>query len=182
MTDGQDPAAQAAAASSQADGQDTQNDSANVQDVAALPEWAQKVIRETRKEAADHRTKLQKFEDRDKSELQKAQDAVAAAAKERDEALTALRAERAERVVIAAASKANAIRPDAVVRLVRDDIAYGDDGQPTNVDAVIVKAKKDYPELFRAAAGGADSGAGGTTPPALDMNARIRQAAGRTSA
>ena len=86
--------------------------------------------------------------------------------------LTSLKAERAERLVTAAATKANAIRPDAISRLVGDALDYDDDGKPTNVDAVLAQAKKDYPELFRAAAGGGDGGRGGQPDP-KDANAVI---------
>lgn len=180
MSDEQDASSPAGADQSQADESQHDDHQAGTaaQEVASLPEFAKKLIRETRQEAASYRTKLQKLEDRDKSELQKAQDALASLQQERDDAQAALRSERAERRIAAAASKANAVRPDAIVRLVRDELEFGDDGLPSNLDAVISKARKEYPELFRLAAGGADGGAGGKSATPVDMNARIRAAAG----
>ena len=134
MSDEQDASSQAGDDQSQADGSQRDDQSGTAaQDVASLPEFAQKLIRETRREAANYRTQLQKLEDRDKSELQKAQDALAALQQERDDAQAALRSERAERQITAAASKANAICPDAIVRLVRDELDFGDDVLPSNL-------------------------------------------------
>ncbi len=182
MSDTQDASTQAEhLPASPADTTSTTTQGPELREVKDLPDWAQKLIRETRKEAADHRTKLQRFEDRDKTAQQKAEEAATKAAAERDAAFKELQAERAERLVSAAAAKVNAIRPDAVFRLVRDAIEYGDDGRPTNIDQVVSAAKKDFPELFRAATGSADGGAGGNQPGTeRDMNAMIRRAAGHS--
>lgn len=146
--------------------------------VDALPRWAQDLIRETRKEAADNRIKLQKFEDANKTELEKAQSRANELEKTYGETITELQRERAERVIRDAATEANANpqRLAAIFRLVRDDIEYGDDGKPSNVSALITKAKKDSPEWFRSALGSGDGGKGGDTPADRNelVNAFIR--------
>jgi hypothetical protein len=97
--------------------------------------------------------------------------------------LNEVRAERAERLVTTAATKANAIRPDAIYRLISSSVEYADDGTPSNVDAVITQAKKDYPELFQAASGSGDGGRGNNGKTNVDapaaFNQLIRQAAGK---
>jgi hypothetical protein len=149
--------------------------------VKDLPEWAQKEIRDARREAADNRTKLQKIEDRDKTDLQKAIDRATELEKLHGETVTQLQHERAERLVVTAAGKANAVRPDAVYRLIRDDLEFDEDGKAKNIDAAITSARKEYPELFRASAGSGDGGKNGDTPKDKNeaMNQFIRQQAGR---
>lgn len=79
-----------------------------------------------------------------------------------------------------AAAKVHAISPKAVFALVKDDLTYNDDGEPTNVAAVIAQARKNEPDLFRASGGGGDGGAKGKpVTDANDINAAIRRVAGR---
>jgi len=181
MSDTTSADAQAAGAQSQADTVDTtQGKTPDPKTVNDLPEWAQREIREARKEAAGFRTQLQKIEDRDKTDLQKATDRAAELERLHGETVTQLQQERAERLVTAAAGKANAVRPDAVYRLIRDTLEY-EDGKPTNVDAAIKAARTEYPELFRSAAGSGDGGKGADTPKDKNqqLNDFIRQAAAR---
>jgi hypothetical protein len=49
--------------------------------------------------------------------------------------------------------------PRAVFALIRDDIEYDDDDQPTNITDLIAREKKADPSLFRASNGSADGGA-----------------------
>lgn len=141
--------------------------------------------REARKTADRELKKLQgridELDGRDKSDVERL-------TKERDQLKTDLAdretkvRERVGRVAaIEAAGKANAVSTKAVYALIRDDIDFDDDGEPTNVERLIAQAKKDEPQLFRAAVGSGDGGKGGDTPQDENerMNQLIRQAAGR---
>ena len=182
MSDSTAIASQAdAAATSQADTTGDQSSAGQAPTtVKDLPQWAQDEIRSARKEAGEFRTKLQKIEDRDKTDLQKAQDRATELERIHGETVTQLQHERAERLVMAAAGKANATRPDALYRLVKDSLEF-DDGKPTNIDAAIKAARTEYPEFFRAAAGSGDGGKSSDTPQDRNaqLNALIRQQAGR---
>lgn len=150
-------------------------------DVKDLPEWAQKMVRDLRREAADFRTKVQQAEDRDKTELQKATERAA----ELEGKATA--AEQRARDLAGRAAVYDAVGPGrplaavsakAVWALAREALEYGDDGEPTNVEAVIARLRKDDPALFRASPGKGDGGAAGAAPAGGDMNAVIRRMAG----
>lgn len=167
MSDAQSAESQADAASqSQADASATNTEAKSVND---LPEWAQRLIKDTRKEAADFRTKLQRIEDKDKTEAERL-------ASERDSLAEAVKAatgrardKSGKASVFEAARAANAVSANAIYALVRDSIEYDDDDEPKNLDALISKAKKDEPSLFRAAPGSGDGGKGGDGK-ALDAN------------
>lgn len=146
-------------------------------EVKDLPEWAQKQIADLRKESAGYRKKAQDFEDRDKSELTKAQEAAQAAQDEAKTVTGRLRMVLAEQAVRDAAESAGAISARAVFRYVRDDLDFDDEGNVTNLDAVLKAAKRDEPKLF--GKGTADGGkGGGTQNGAVDMNRLIRERAG----
>lgn len=110
----------------------------------------------------------------------------------REAALKALetRAETAERqardangrsAVTTAASKANAIDAAVIFPLIRDQLDFNDDGEPTNVEEAIAAAKKRHPALFRASSGSGDGGKRGDgNDAALDINQALRRTAGRT--
>lgn len=88
-------------------------------------------------------------EERRDADLKSAQ-TRAAAAEQR------LQTANARVAVTDAATKANAVSVNAVFALVRDQIDYDDEGEPTNVPALIAEAKRDEPSLFRKSAGTAD--------------------------
>lgn len=135
------------------------------------------------KELRALQARLQTLEDKEKTDLERITGERDTLKADYDKTIGELRAERAERLVTSAASKANAIRPDAIYRLVSSDLVYGDDGRPSNTDAVMTQAKKDFPELFRAGAGSGDGGRGNGELPKdgnAAMNQMIRQAAGRS--
>lgn len=91
-----------------------------------------------------------------------------------------LRLSRAENAVFAAATKAGALHPDLIFRAVRDDLQFGDDGKPKDIETIVAKYKTDYPALFGARqSSGADGGrgGGGGKDDAQDMNAIIRRSA-----
>lgn len=106
------------------------------------------------------------------------------AATERADGLEAkLRDANARSAVTDAATKANAISVRAVMALIKSDLEFDDDGEPTNVDELIAKAKKDEPSLFKAASGKTDASATSTSTksdvaPGL---ARIKQGYDRES-
>jgi hypothetical protein len=55
--------------------------------------------------------------------------------------------------------------PRAIFALIRDDLEYDDDDQPTNLADLIAREKKADPSLFRAAAGSGDGGATSASAP-----------------
>jgi hypothetical protein len=167
---GQDPTTSGSGASGQ-DSQPTGFD--------ALPPETQKEIRALRKEAASYRKKVEDYENANRTDLEK-RDLAVKAAEERATALeTKLRDMSARSAVTEAATKANAISSRAVFALIRSDLEFDDDGEPTNVDALIKAAIKDEPSLFKAAAGSGDGGVGSGTTGKQDLNALFRAGLGR---
>ena len=149
------------------------------QDVKELPAWAQKVIRDLRKESGDFRTKLQQFEDAQKSDLDRLigeRDQLRAKA---EEAEKALRTERVRSQVRDAAEAAGAHDPGAMWRLIDlDAVEFDAKGTIANLAESLAAVKEAHPRLFRGA-GSADGGAGANGGRAgADINAYIRQAAG----
>lgn len=156
---------------------------AEAHDVRDLPSWAQKLVRDLRREAGDSRTRLQQIEDRDKTDLQKATERAAALEARANSAEGRARELAARTAVMDAAANAGlrpGVTPTVLYALVRDAIEFGDDGEPTRkgIDAAIAQVRRDQPGLF--AAGNADAGAGANgVGPTTDMNALLRRAAGR---
>lgn len=102
--------------------------------------------------------KVAEFENRDKSETEKLASERDAAAKRAEEHERRWRDAVGRTAVYEAAGKANAVSARAVYALIRDDLEFDDEGEPTNVDALIKTAKADEPAMFRAAAGSANGG------------------------
>lgn len=70
--------------------------------------------------------------------------------------------------------------PQAVYRLVKEELDIGDNGKIKNLDDVLRQAKGDYPELFGPKpTGSANGGEGSTQPPKGDMNTLLRAGMGR---
>jgi hypothetical protein len=168
--------------SSQEDGPDNASGTAD----AAL----QRELAEARKEAAKYRTEAQKLRDQVKAaddaklpELERLQRRNA----ELEEAHTAHERERAEWQTQAAVTKA-ALRlgfqdpVDAYALLDRSGLDFDDSGAPKNVDKLLTELLKAKPYLGGAGrpSGSADGGVNGQATQGMDMNARIRAAAGRT--
>jgi phage-related minor tail protein len=147
------------------------------------------------KEAASHRTKLRAFERQEEerrqatlSEVEKRDARIrqleegltAAQAKERDYALRDGIAEIVTRDDFPASP---AITAKSLIRLLdRDKIQWADDGTPRNLPALLVELVRAEPSAFRAKdrrPGPGDAGHFGTIPNGADMNAQIRQKAGR---
>lgn len=144
---------------------------------------AEKSRKDTEKQLRDAAKRLKDFEDAGKSELEKAtgeRDTWKESATDyRDKYRKANAAEqiRSKALELGADPK----RVDRIVRLVRPDVAFGDDSDdPTNVDALVAGLKKSDADLFAVAVGKADGGAGGGGKPKDDPNAGLRRAFGRT--
>jgi hypothetical protein len=135
------------------------------------------------KELKAAQKRLADLEDRDKSELEKVTGERDRLIKDLEAREARLRILTASEKVAAAATHANAIEPAAVFKLVRDDLTFDDDGQPTNVADVVADAKKQYPAMFQAASGSGDGGRGNNGKTNVDapaaFNQLIRQAAGK---
>ena len=145
-------------------------------EVADLPSWAQKQIRDARKDAEKARARVSEFEDANKTELEKRDDALKAADERATAAEQRLRDANARSAVTDAATKANAISTRAVYALIRSDLEFDDEtGEPTNVTALLKAAQRDEPSLFRASNGSGDGGAGGDPNAKPDLNALLRQ-------
>ena len=141
----------------------------------ALPPETQKEIRALRKESATYRKRAEEYENANKTELQKRDDALKAADQRATAAEQRLQDANARSAVTDAATKANAISTRAVYALIRSDLEFDDDGEPTNVAALLKGAQKDEPSLFRASNGSGDGGAGGDSNAKPDLNALLRQ-------
>lgn len=103
--------------------------------------------------------------------------------KERDDAIARVRVfEAAEQVEEFIADKRNNVQvrnPRALIKFIRADYQFDDDGKVTNLKELIADAKRDAPELFGIATGSIDGGAGNGATLGADMNSLIRRAAGR---
>jgi len=116
--------------------------------------------------------RLDELDNASKSETEKVAAALKAAEDRASTAETRLRDANARSAVTEAAGKANAISTRAVYALIRSDLDFNDDGEPTNVSELIAQARKDEPSLFRAAAGSGDGGKGGEQKQ--DINSALR--------
>ena len=125
-------------------------------------------------------TQFSDLENKGKTELQRLNDERDTFKTQAETNAASLRTERAERAVLAAAAKANAVDPDAVLALATSRLEFDADGKPTNVDAVIDALRTEKAERFKASAGSLDGGAAGPVgSESNDMNVRLRRAAGR---
>ena len=102
---------------------------------------------------------------------------------EKAELETKLRSRDAEDSILAAATKAGAANPKAVVRLAHSiGIEFDDKGKVSNLKDLIDEAKEIAPEFFPKRPGkadGAEGTANGSASVGQSMNYWIRQAAGR---
>jgi hypothetical protein len=168
------------------DKQDDQSDDKHQQDDTSGLRSALDKERDARKVADKELKAAQKrladLEDRDKSELEKVTGERDRLIKDLEAREARLRTLTASEKVHAAATHANAIEPAAVFKLVRDDLTFDDDGQPTNVAEVVADAKKQYPAMFQAASGSGDGGRGNNGKTNVDgpatINQLLRQATG----
>lgn len=117
--------------------------------------------KQAEKDLRSANARLSEIESKDKGDVERLTGERDTAATRAETAESKLREATASVAVFDAATKANARDARAMYRIVRDDLEFDDDG-PTNVDAVITQAKKDFPTLFQAAGGSGDGGAGTT--------------------
>lgn len=99
-----------------------------------------------------------------------------------DKYVATVRTANGREAVRSAAKEAGAPDPDLIYRLVKADIDFDDDDEPTNVDRLVMDIKKEYPDQFKVKPGKADAGgegAKGAPKKGADMNAWIRAQAGR---
>ncbi len=128
----------------------------------------------------DANKRLQDIDDRDKTELQKANERAEKAEKDLADVSAQIRNLAAKEAIQSAATEAGGKRPAAIFELVKGKIEFNDKGEITNAKDVIAQAKKDVPELFGVSNNGnPGAGAGGSEKTGADMNAAIRQGAGR---
>lgn len=140
----------------------------------------EKQANEQSKELEQLRTRIKEIDDAKLSETEKLNNRVGELEKRNADLEAQLARRDLQDDVAAAGRKAGALYPDALFKLIDPDDVERDEqtGKPSNLDKLVERAKKAYPNLFGRAHGSAD---GGARPPAsgVDMNARIRQAAGR---
>ncbi len=91
------------------------------------------------------------------------------------------RRQRAENIVLKTLSGQGAEYPEAVWKIVKDDLVFDDAGNPTNVELLLKTAKQNFPKLFGkqtqpGSPGKIDPGTKAPAAPALSMNDMIRAA------
>lgn len=163
---------------------------ANQQDGGESPSGLKSALESERKRARDFErrfkdldAKLRQREQADMSESERA----AARIKEYEAKEQAWEREkqslRLQTAVTAEATKAGAVNPEILHRLVdAGAVEWTETGQPRNLTSIVNGLKREYPAMFRThgGAGNADAGAGtGSNQAELSMNTLIRRAAGR---
>lgn len=168
------------------DGTNPQTDDTNKQGSLTL-EQARALRAENARRNAENKELAQKikdFEDAQKSDQQKATEA-AETERKRADALEARLNDLTRKAAITAAISGTALYPD----LIADKISQADvpiDPATNAPDAKRLAAKiaelrMQYPALFKPADQAQDAGANGKATDGGDMNARLRQAFGRSS-
>lgn len=106
------------------------------------------------KELKTIKTELDGLKSKDQTELERAKSELAKLQEQLTSTAAKARERAARSAVIDEATRAGALKPDVIYRLVKDQVDHDDDGEVTNAAALIKQAKKDTPELFRAEKGG----------------------------
>lgn len=146
----------------------------------ALPKETQDEIRSLRRENAKHRKALKEHEDAQKTDLERLTGERDEFKTEYERLVSELRDLKSQGAFVEAASKANARAPKTLYRAYRDALEYDDDGNVTNLEAVIAAAKADEPELFKPATGTSDAGRPGDSPGGTrNVNDLLREMAGQ---
>lgn len=143
--------------------------------VEELPEWAQKVIKDARKENASFRTRIKKVEDADKTEQQRLTE-------ERDNLLTEKQGWQRERTASAFQSQINLPSPRLALGAAREmgiEIALDDSGTVKNLEAIRKQLKTQYAREFGDGSADGAASSAGRSSNAQDMNSMLRSAAGR---
>jgi hypothetical protein len=167
-------------AASTSDGTSGADDRAELKEAL---EKERKAARDAAKQIKDLQAKIAGFEDRDKSDAQKLIEERDALKAEREAAVTRARSKAGKAAALEAARTANALEPLAVYALIRDDLEYDDDDEPTNLDALLAKVRKSAPRLFQQGAGSGDGGRSSETvrDPNAAINAVLRRATGHAA-
>jgi hypothetical protein len=163
-----------------------QSDDGDAQDVSGL----KAALDKERKERRDHERRAKELEtwkrNREQADLSETErrDARIKELEGKEQAWEREKRDlRLQTAITAAGTKAGAVYPEQLHRLVDDGaIEWTESGQPRNLVSIINTMKTEYPALFRShgGAGNADAGAGSGAPPAdASMSALIRRAAGR---
>lgn len=143
--------------------------------VDALPAWAQKQLKDARKEAAKYRTDLKKREDADKTELERLTEERDGLTKERE-------TWQRERTASAFQSQINLPSPRLALGAAREmgiEIALDDSGTVKNLEAIRRQLKTQYAREFGDGSADGAASSAGRSPNAQDMNSMLRSAAGR---
>jgi hypothetical protein len=129
---------------------------------------AEKARRDADKQIRDLSKRLKDFEDKDKTEIEKAtgerDEALKTVAEYRDKyrKLSAAEVVRTEAIRLGADPR----RVDRIVRMVRPDLEFDDDGdEPTNVKTLLAELRKTDDDLFKPVVGKGDGGAGNNGKP-----------------
>lgn len=110
-----------------------------------------------RKRASEAEARLKSIDDEKLSETERLKKEADEAKSLAQQAQERTRAKLGRAEVLVAASKAKIVDPDAAYKLVRDELEFNDEGEPTNAGALIEKLAKDKPYLVEAAGGGGSS-------------------------
>lgn len=175
-----------ASAQAAASAQESQQGESNQDGETLSLEEARKLREENRKlrqRAKDAEGKLSAQESADDQALTELEKAT----RERDSYKARLetiekgvRTDRANAEAISLAAKSGAIDAGAIARLIpADAIEFGDDGKPSNVAELVTQAKKDYPTLFRAAAGSGNGASKDAETEAGTPLSRLERAYGK---
>jgi hypothetical protein len=155
-------------------------------DLGAKLEAARREAIAERKERQALAAKVKEYEDAKLTEAEKSSKRIAELEASNSTLEATLADLRSRDALVAAASKAGALYPDAVARMAdRSKLEHDGDGAVKNADAVVAELLKSYPAMFGrngSADGGPQgrtSGDGGIGGDAADMNRAIREKAGR---
>lgn len=129
-----------------------------------------------RRELRESQKRVEELEGAGKTEVEKLTTNVTSVTQERDTALTRVR-ELTVQVVAGRVGIAQEARADAARLLPTDAVSDWED--EAQVEAALRELVKTKPYLVGKTAGGGDGGEGGNRDEPMDMNARIREAAGR---
>lgn len=147
---------------------------------------SKKEYREKLRENQQLRSRLKALEDGEKSrkegeesELQQLRRELEERTRERDDLLNKHQQSRLREAVSSAASRAGAIEPGAIWRLVDPSDVEFDGDKLTGIDDAVAAVKEQYPSLFRPGGGSADGGSGSRNQNIVDMNTLLRRGAGR---
>jgi chromosome segregation ATPase len=141
-----------------------------------------KHAKQLEKDLQNTRSALQKINDEKLSESEKTTQRLAALEKQLEDERGARKNLQTKTSLITAATKAGAMHPEKVIRLVDvTDEDLEDDGSLRSGLNPFKTLKEEIPELFKNSRGSADGGPRGKSADgAADMNAAIRRMAGRT--